>query len=241
MSLLSSAVTRGYNTEYWEWDPKAKSPAAQLSSNQLCVYFHVDSALESRGTAGVRGTKGFTHGEHYWEIQFLEPLYGTSVMVGVGTTQAQLHLEDYQFIDLLGMDKESWGLSYKGLIWHEGKHRKYTEPFYEKATIIGIHLNLQTGTLEFYKNGTGLGLAFSGLDKVGAPLYPLASSTSAETELQLGLRCWRFTSLKEHCLYAVLQHMKGTSHIDTLPLPRSIRNQLQAYKELAMPALNFLS
>lgn len=45
---------------------------------------------------------GFIHGEHYWEVKFLEPPYGTSVMVGAGTKQALLHLGNYQFRNMLG-------------------------------------------------------------------------------------------------------------------------------------------
>ena len=52
--------------------------------------------------SGVRGTKGFVYGEHNWEIIFLEPPVGTSVMVGVGTQRSQLHMENYNFVNLVG-------------------------------------------------------------------------------------------------------------------------------------------
>ena len=52
---------------------------------------------------GVRGSKGFLDGEHYWEVTFLEPATGSSVMVGVGTKKAALHLDDYQYVDLIGL------------------------------------------------------------------------------------------------------------------------------------------
>ena len=41
-------------------------------------------------------------GEHYWEIEFIEPPMGTSVMVGVGTKETLLHTENYQYVDLIG-------------------------------------------------------------------------------------------------------------------------------------------
>ncbi|XP_057187688.1 SPRY domain-containing SOCS box protein 3 isoform X2 [Triplophysa rosa] len=154
---------RDHIWESWKWDSHSKSPDAQLSPCRQSVYFHVSPLLDSQGTAGVRGTKGFTHGEHYWEIEFLEPPYGCSVMVGVGTQNALLHTGDKRFINLIGMDSESWGLSYKGFIWHNGRSRKYTEPFYDKNTVIGILLDLSAGTLTFYRNGVNLGVAFTGL------------------------------------------------------------------------------
>ncbi|MBN3303736.1 SPSB3 protein, partial [Amia calva] len=218
---------RHVEEDSWTWDSEAKSPAAVLSSSQKAVYFHVDPVLESEGTAGVRGTKGFSHGEHYWEIEFLEPPFGTSVMVGVGTKRAPLHAGDHQYIDLLGKDGESWGLSYKGYIWHDGKSQKYTEPFYDRMTVIGVLLNLHTGTLQFYRDGLGLGVAFQGLHEAGVPLYPLASSTAAETELLLGLRTFRFTSLQERCLRTLALSLGQREPPDSLP--PSLREQLRSY------------
>ena len=66
-----------------------------------------------------------------------------------------------------GKDNQSWGLTYKGTIWHNGVSHKYCEPFYEPKTVIGCHLNLYDGTLTFYKNGQNLGVAFRGLNRVG--------------------------------------------------------------------------
>lgn len=215
-----------HSWEHWEWDASSKSPAAQLSPCRQAVYFHTNVLLESEGTAGVRGTKGFTHGEHYWEIEFSEPPYGTSVMVGLGTKKALLHTGGYQFINLLGMDEESWGLSYKGVLWHGGRSRKYTEPFYDKMTVIGVLLNLDAGTLGFYRNGLSLGTAFSGLHEVGAPLFPLVSSTAPETEVQLGVRTTRLVSLQERCLNTIAQSLGSRGPQDSLPLPPSLRDRL---------------
>lgn len=52
--------------------------------------------------AAVRGTKGFEDGMHYWEIVFLEPPAGTSVMVGVGTSRALLSANYHQYLNLIG-------------------------------------------------------------------------------------------------------------------------------------------
>ncbi|XP_035252468.1 SPRY domain-containing SOCS box protein 3 isoform X1 [Anguilla anguilla] len=233
MSYFPMSLRGCHSWEHWEWDASSKSPAAQLSPCRQAVYFHTNMLLESEGTAGVRGTKGFTHGEHYWEIEFSEPPYGTSVMVGLGTKKALLHTGGYQFINLLGMDEESWGLSYKGVLWHGGRSRKYTEPFYDKMTVIGVLLNLDAGTLGFYRDGLSLGPAFSGLHEVGAPLFPLVSSTAPETEVQLGVRTTRLVSLQERCLNAIAQSLGSRTPLgsrgpqDSLPLPPSLRDRLE--------------
>lgn len=63
----------------------------------LCTHKSLDEHA-----AGVRGTKGFEDGEHYWEIVFLEPPAGSSVMVGVGTSRAVLSSDYCQYVNLLG-------------------------------------------------------------------------------------------------------------------------------------------
>lgn len=216
----------GHTWEHWHWDADAKSTSVQLSPCQQAVYFHTNVFLESEGSAGVRGTKGFYNGEHYWEIEFMEPPYGTSVMVGLGTKQALLHSGKIQFVNLLGMDGESWGLSYKGSLWHNGKCRKYTEAFYDKNTVIGVLLDLNSGTVSFCRNGVSLGLAFTGLDKVSKPLYPLVSSTAPETELLLGLRTCLLTSLQDSCLHVISKSLRPQARLHSLPLPQSLCEQL---------------
>ncbi|XP_063043993.1 SPRY domain-containing SOCS box protein 3 [Engraulis encrasicolus] len=218
----------GHTWEAWNWDAAAKSNAVELSSCQQAVYFHTNTLLESEGSAGVRGTKGFWYGEHYWEVEFTEPLYGCSVMVGLGTKEALLHSDQIQSTNLLGMDGESWGLSYKGSLWHNGQSRKYTEAFYDKSTVIGVLLDLNSGALSFYLNGVSLGLAFSGLHKVSRPLYPLVSSSAPETELLLGLRTCRLMSLQDSCLHVISQSLSSQASPHSLPLPRVICEQLSS-------------
>ncbi|KAM8939160.1 SPRY domain-containing SOCS box protein 3-like [Pelodytes ibericus] len=221
----------GYVEEDWVWDGNGQSLAAELSPCQRAVYFHTDPVLESGGTAGIRGNTGFVQGEHYWEVEFLEPPSGLSVMVGVGTGRAALHAGSFEYINLLGQDAESWGLSYKGTVWHRGSGFQYTEPFYERRTVIGIHLNLEEGTLEFYRNRQSLGRAFTGLHMVRSPLYPMVSSTSPGTELALGIRCCTLPSLQERCLSTLAHALAQKDLADLLPLPVAVRWKLKSWKE----------
>ncbi|XP_063802176.1 SPRY domain-containing SOCS box protein 3-like [Pseudophryne corroboree] len=232
---LKPPMPCGYVKESWVWEANDQSPMAELSQCQREVYFHTDPALESCGTAAVRGDTGFIQGEHYWEIQFLEPPSGISVMVGVGTSRAALHAGSYQYINLLGVDTESWGLSYRGKIWHGSGSIQYTDPFYEEGTVIGVHLNMEEGTLTFYKDRQSLGLAFTGLHKVQAPLYPMVSSTSPGTELALGLRCCSLPSLEERCLSTLAHSLTRKDSADMLPLPATVRWKLKSWKNWDVP------
>ncbi|XP_071797556.1 SPRY domain-containing SOCS box protein 3-like [Asterias amurensis] len=228
MEIGQVSTRREYRPDNWCWDGQSKSSDVQLSSNHLAAYFHIDPVEDSTGTAGVRGTQGFNEGEYYWEVIFTEPAFGTSVMVGVGTQKALLHTNNYQYIDMLGMDDQSWGLSYKGTVWHNGTCRQYCEPFYENNTKIGILLNLYAGTLTFFKNGINLGVAFKDLHQGGEELYPLACSTAAETELELGERSSRKLRLQDKCYAAILQSMGlNDNDIDILPLPNTMKHDLK--------------
>ncbi|KAM3919880.1 SPRY domain-containing SOCS box protein 3-like [Leptodactylus fuscus] len=227
---LAPPMPCGYVKENWLWQANEQCPSVQLSPGRQEVYFHTDPVLESCGTAGVRGDTGFLQGEHYWEIEFLEPPSGLSVMVGVGTSRAPLSAPNLQYLDLLGQDADSWGLSYKGRICHAGGSRPYTEPFYEEGTLIGLHLNMEEGTLTFYKDRQCLGLAFTGLHKVQLPLFPMVSSTSPGTELSLGLRCSTLPTLEERCFSALARNLTQKDSADLLPLPAVVRWKLKNWR-----------
>ncbi|KAG9475859.1 hypothetical protein GDO78_003973 [Eleutherodactylus coqui] len=227
---LMLPMPHGYVKENWLWEANDQCPSVELSHDRQEVYFHTDPVLESCGTAGVRGDTGFLQGEHYWEIEFLEPPSGLSVMVGVGTSRVSLCARSFQYLNLLGLDGDSWGLSYKGNICHAGSSKQYTEPFYEEGTLIGVHLNMEQGTLTFYKDRQNLGLAFTGLHKVQLPLYPMVSSTSPGTELALRLRYCTLPTLEERCLSTLAHNLTQKDSADLLPLPAVVRWKLKTWK-----------
>ncbi|KAM4018742.1 SPRY domain-containing SOCS box protein 3-like isoform 2-T2 [Anomaloglossus baeobatrachus] len=220
----------GFVKKNWLWDANDLCPAVELSPDRSEVYFHTDPVSESVGTAAVRGEAGFLQGEHFWEVEFLEPPSGLSVMVGVGTSRAALSAGSFQYLNLLGRDADSWGLCYKGRIWHSGSSSTYTEPLYEEGTLIGVHLDMGDGTLTFYKDRQSLGVAFTGLHKVQLPLFPMASSTSPGTELALRLRCCALPSLEERCLSTLARNLTRKDSADLLPLPAVVKWKLKSWK-----------
>ena len=73
------------------------------------------------------------------------------MMFGIGTKRARLHVDS--FVNMLGEDEQSWGLSHKGCIWNKGTNRQYTQPFRENvATTIGIYFDGISGTLTYFKD-----------------------------------------------------------------------------------------
>jgi len=164
----------------WAWDEQLATATTLLSNDNREVQFHPGY---SSGTAAIRGDSPFQRGNiYYWEIKMLTALYGTDVMVGVGTKKVQLDKSAYQFCSLLGSDKESWGFSYTGKLQHNGKSEWYGPP-YGKGSIIGIYLDMWKGTLEFFLNRRPLGVAFRSLQ--GQQLYPMVCSTAAQSAMRV--------------------------------------------------------
>ncbi|XP_058434758.1 SPRY domain-containing SOCS box protein 3 isoform X3 [Marmota monax] len=114
----------GEEDEYfdWVWDDLNKSSAALLSCDNRKVSFHMEYSC---GTAAIRGTKELGDGQHFWEIKMTSPVYGTDMMVGIGTSDVDLDKYHHTFCSLLGRDEDSWGLSYTGVAATRLRNRRF--------------------------------------------------------------------------------------------------------------------
>ncbi|KAF6203807.1 hypothetical protein GE061_002142 [Apolygus lucorum] len=209
------------NVHEWAWDNEAASPATLLSKQNREVRFHPGY---SSGTAAIRGDSPFSRGNvYYWEIKMLTCLYGTDVMVGVGTKAAELHNSAYQFCSLLGSDKESWGFSYTGRLQHNGKSEWYGPPF-GKGSVIGIYLDMWRGTLEFFLNRRPLGIAFRALRNT--ILYPMVCSTAAQSAMRVTMSVSHPVSLKLLSLQALRSDREALNQLLAVP---GLRRYLSNY------------
>ena len=203
----------------WSWDASCKSECISLSTNSKTAYFFDDPYSISRGTAGVRGTQPATSGIYYYEVKVTEPLYGTSVMFGYGTEETRLHYDNFDYVNLIGKDANSWGLSHKGTIWHNNKSQSYCEAFFDKETIVGVLLNTFEGTIEYFINGKCMGCAFRDLDLTRAKVYPMISSTATDIELELTDSFKLVYTLQYLSCSVICKHF---SNYDQLPLAKRL-------------------
>ncbi|KAK6187296.1 hypothetical protein SNE40_005358 [Patella caerulea] len=205
----------------WVWDEKTKSPASQLIDDGKEVAFHLDYSC---GTAAVRGNKAMAKDQYFWEVKMTSPVYGTDMMIGVGTEFIDLTKYQHKFCSLIGQDAESWGLSYTGTTQHRNQKRRYASKF-GQGSIIGAHLDMWRGTLTFYKNRKPLGVAYTGLQ--GKVLYPMVSSTAARSGMKVITSRSFKTSLQFMCCQTlrkiVPHHM---SVLDVVRLPPGLRGFL---------------
>ncbi|XP_012692573.1 SPRY domain-containing SOCS box protein 3 isoform X2 [Clupea harengus] len=207
----------------WVWDDTCKSSSTYLSCSNRKVSFHSEYSC---GTAAIRGTKELADGQHFWEIKMMSPVYGTDMMVGVGTSEVNLDQFRNSFSSLLGIDGDSWGLSYTGVLHHKGSKMRFS-PRFGQGSIIGVHLDSWLGTLTFYKNRRCIGVAAHQLQN--RRLYPMVCSTAAKSSMKVIRSCSVPTSLQYLCCARLSQLMPPSADtLGVLPLPPGLRKLLRS-------------
>uniref|UniRef100_A0A8B9RT90 SPRY domain-containing SOCS box protein 3 n=1 Tax=Accipiter nisus TaxID=211598 RepID=A0A8B9RT90_9AVES len=213
----------GEEDEYfdWVWDDLNKSTATLLTCDNRKVNFHMEYSC---GTAAIRGNKELADGQHFWEIKMTSPVYGTDMMVGIGTSDVNLDKYRHTFCSLLGKDEDSWGLSYTGLLHHKGDKTNFSSRF-GQGSIIGVHLDTWHGTLTFFKNRKCIGVAATKLQN--KKFYPMVCSTAAKSSMKVIRSCASCTSLQYLCCYRLRQLLPNyVDTLEVLPLPPGLKQVL---------------
>lgn len=166
----------------WTWEPSDYHMTTKIV-DQKSVVFH---SVYSQGTGIARGNRPLALNQHhFFEIKMTNTVCGTDIMVGIGSENVDLLKYKYRFVSALGIDDQSWGYSYRGIAQHDGESKYYGDKF-RAGSIVGVHLDLFRGTLEFYLNRTPLGIAFRNLPVDGSmKYYPMVSSTAAKSSMKL--------------------------------------------------------
>ncbi|XP_070617183.1 SPRY domain-containing SOCS box protein 3 isoform X1 [Erythrolamprus reginae] len=205
----------------WVWDELNKSANTLLTCDNRKVNFHMDYSC---GTAAIRGNKELVEGQHFWEIKMTSPVYGTDMMVGIGTSDVNLDKFRHTFCSLLGKDEDSWGLSYTGLLQHKGERNNFSTRF-GQGSIIGVHLDTWHGTLTFFKNRKCIGVAATKLQN--KRVYPMVCSTAAKSSMKIIRSCATPTSLQYLCCYRLRQLLPDyMDTLEVLPLPPGLKQIL---------------
>ncbi|NXQ35459.1 SPSB3 protein, partial [Alaudala cheleensis] len=213
----------GEEDEYfdWVWDDLNKSTATLLTCDNRKVNFHMEYSC---GTAAIRGNKELAEGQHFWEIKMTSPVYGTDMMVGIGTSDVNLDKYRHTFCSLLGKDEDSWGLSYTGLLHHKGDKTNFSSRF-GQGSIIGVHLDTWHGTLTFFKNRKCIGVAATKLQN--KKFYPMVCSTAAKSSMKVIRSCTSCTSLQYLCCFRLRQLLPDyVDTLEVLPLPPGLKQVL---------------
>jgi hypothetical protein len=138
-----------------------------LSDGNLRCANPADSDAEA-----IRATIGVSSGQWYWEITCIANSAGDNFMFGIAT--ADMSLTDYP-----GQDANGWGYyGNNGNKFHNGSSSSYGDA-YTNGDVIGVVLDMDAGTLSFYKNGASQGQAFSSISGTVFPAFADGSSSQS--------------------------------------------------------------
>jgi hypothetical protein len=168
---------------YCTWNALKKGAAITDLTNGNLDW--LSTTVGANYTSMVLGTIGVASGKWYWENTV-----GSLLYVGVGIATDQVNLNTYP-----GGDAYSWSYLYNAVTYNNGSVLSYGAS-YTTGDVIGVALNLDAGTLTFYKNGVSQGVAYSGLS--GPTYFPMSgdpnSSTNGSLTVNFGQRPFAYTA-----------------------------------------------
>ena len=140
------------------------------------------TVADSSGTnSSIRSTIGVSSGKWYWEWT----VASVTTFVGGGIATANTSLASY-----IGDTADSYGyLSHTGNKYNNGTAYSYGATF-TTNDVIGVALDLDAGTLTYYKNNTSQGTAFTGLTGTFIPAF---SCRSGSLNINFGQRPFSYT------------------------------------------------
>ena len=169
---------------YATLNPLAKGSGTTLSNGNL------DAVAVSAWT-WAKATIEVTSGKWYWEI--------TKVNAGANnlfTGIAKTTFSNFAY-DLYHGNSASYDLygytSYSGNKEGQGSSTSYGAIFQTAGDIIGVALDMDAGTITFYKNGASQGQAYSGITGQVSPAWGGTTSVS-QAHMNFGQRAFAYTA-----------------------------------------------
>ena len=142
---------------------------------------NLDYAASSSGSKAGRATVGITSGKWYWEITH----GGGNGSYGVASSL-------YKVSDVLGTSAYGWGYVASGNKFNSGE-TSYAASF-TTGDVIGVALDLDAGSLTFYKNNVSQGVAFTGISGTIFPVFGTSSVSTVSFTANFGQRPFAYTA-----------------------------------------------
>jgi hypothetical protein len=164
MSIIGRALYLFSAKTYATWNPSDKGTNISLSGSNLIATLN--------GAGLVRSTIGKSSGKWYWEVSWNT---SSASQIGTGVATASAGLNAY-----LGNDVSGYGYYGNAITRNNGGTAAYGAS-YATGDVIGVALDMDAGTLTFYKNNVSQGVAYSGLSGTFYPSVGATGATSAHT------------------------------------------------------------
>lgn len=151
-----------------------------LNSNDMGagnVLTNGNLTVTNTSVSGIRATHGKSSGKWYWEVR----LDSGNVATHIGVSNRDFLITSFD------------GKNNHWRSWYVGSSNRYPEgtPYgtpWIVGNIIGVALDLDNGTLEFYKNGASMGISHTNVKELGE-VYPTiygVSTTSKTVTVNFG-------------------------------------------------------
>ena len=165
-------------------NPLSKGSANTISEANLTSY------KGSAGWTSAFGTIGVSTGKWYWEVTLTT---AGSINAGLGISSDPAAMAN----SYIGSTSTSWGYhGYNGTKWNNNSSSAYGATW-ANGDVISVALDLDVGTLTFYKNNSSQGTAFSSLPS--NTYFPAASNEYVPyLSFNFGQRPFKYTPPTGH-------------------------------------------
>jgi len=164
-------------SNYCTWNPLVNPGGGTLSDGNLQV------VTANSGFGGVTGTVAISSGKWYWEVTATAA--STSILVGI-------YASSEYTVTYPGGTATSYSYASTAEKSNNGSASAYGATF-TTNDVIGVALDLNAGTLVFYKNGVSQGTAFSGLAGSFVPGIADGGINTITVVANFGQRPFRYT------------------------------------------------
>ena len=184
----------------------------QFTDNGSFSQGNLKYVQSSTGARACRATMGVSSGKWYWEFEHL----GGNASHGIQKASSDLG----SFPGGSDADGISWFVG--GNIYRDGSTSAYSGTTYAVGDCIGTALDLDTGTLTFYKNGVSQGVAASGLTGEWFPAFGSSNVSVVSLVANFGQTKFKYaapTNFKSLCStnLPTPDISKGSSYVDAKP------------------------
>ena len=225
----------------WTWDKTDKSPEIFDECNQGKIIFpYIDpSDLTYCKYTIVRGTKALGSEKHYWAIKVENSCHIGIAFIGIGLVKKvdiNCKYDKDNDTDVLMKHETRKIRDRKAKLWlldrfgylYEFSRGYCKKPFTEQLktpAVIGVLLDINLGTLSYYKNGVPLGVAVRGINYEHYDLFPCVMGING-TRMTLGRRFRSFNNLQDRCRATIMREIYNEADTDLLPIPKSTKRYL---------------
>ena len=184
----------------------------QFTNNGSFSEGNLKYVQSSTGSRGCRATIGVSSGKWYWEFEHL----GGNASHGIQKASSDLG----SYPGGLDADGISWFAG--GNIYRDGSTSTYSGLTYAVGDCIGTALDLDNGTLVFYKNGISQGFAATGLSGEWFPAFGSSNVSVVSLLANFGQKKFKYAApagFKSLCSTNLPTPAisKGSSYVDAKP------------------------